>query len=290
MRLSIPFVTILMSTAISSKEYQKCGTVEPSTAVFEIAREQQLRGKSKLNARQQREGLTIPTYFHVVESQERNGSITEQMLTDQLSVLQQTFAPHNISFTLLGTTFTVNDSWAAVIQHADMSASLRRGGYDTLNMYFQTGMAGVPDGITGWCNFPVSDPINETLNGTSYFVFDGCHVNPDTMPGGAGGGYQGRDNAGKTATHETGHWLGLFHTFDGFDCGGEGDMIADTPAQSEATRGCPLSPPKDSCPELEGVDPIHNYMDYSSDECKTEFTPQQVDRMYETFYSLRLGK
>ncbi|KAF4304700.1 hypothetical protein GTA08_BOTSDO08383 [Botryosphaeria dothidea] len=212
------------------------------------------------------------------------------MLTNQLAVLQETYAPHNISFTLLDTTHTTNDDWAAVIQHPAMSASLRRGGYDTLNIYFQTGMAGVPGGITGWCNFPVADPLDDNINGTSYYVLDGCHVNPNTLPGGPGGGFENLDNAGKTATHEMGHWFGLLHTFDGFECGGEGDFVGDTPAQSTATQGCPVSPPKDSCPEEEGADPIHNYMDYSSDECKTEFTPEQEDRMYETFYSLRQGK
>ncbi|GME64885.1 hypothetical protein GTA08_BOTSDO08383 [Neofusicoccum parvum] len=210
------------------------------------------------------------------------------MLQDQLSVLTSTFAPHNITFNLLATTFTTNDSWAAVIQHRDMSLALRRGDYATLNIYFQTGMSGVPGGITGLCNFPVADPLGTGINGTSYYVFDGCHVNPDTLPGGPGGGYMGLDDAGKTATHEVGHWFGLLHTFDGFECGGEGDGVADTPAQSEATQGCPVG--KDSCPGEEGVDPVHNYMDYSSDECKTEFTPDQEERMYEIFYSLRRGK
>lgn len=37
-------------------------------------------------------------------------------------------------------------------------------------------------------------------------------------------------------------------------------MVADTPAQSKKTSGCPSS--QDSCPGG-GADSIHNYMDYS---------------------------
>jgi hypothetical protein len=65
------------------------------------------------------------------------------------------------------------------------------------------------------------------------------------------------------------------HTFDG-GCGGHGDYVEDTPAMSIPTSGCPLG--KDTCPE-QGLDPIHNYMDYSHDACYTEFTVGQSDRM-----------
>ena len=71
---------------------------------------------------------------------------------------------------------------------------------------------------------------------------------------------------GQTAVHETGHWLGLLHTFQGYSCSGPGDYIDDTPQQSQSTDGCPNTIPlKDSCPSLPGMDAIHNFMDYSTD-------------------------
>lgn len=53
-------------------------------------------------------------------------------------------------------------------------------------------------------------------------------------------------------------------------CDGPGDMIDDTPPQDEPSYGCPTG--KDSCPE-DGVDSIHNFMDYSDDFCLFEWTP-----------------
>lgn len=176
-------------------------------------------------------------------------------------VLNETFSPHHIQFILRNTSHTVNDDWAASPRVKDKALALRRGGYDELNIYFETGL--MKNGsVTGLCEFPVEDPVGTGINGTSWAVYDGCHVSPGTMPGGPGVYFNPDDNKGKTATHEVGHWLGLFHVFEGFDCSGEGDLISDTPATLTATEGCPTS--QDSCPDQPGDDPYHNYMDYSS--------------------------
>lgn len=178
-----------------------------------------------------------------------------------MKVLNETYAPHRIQFVVKDITHTVNDTWATTTRYPDKDRALRQGAYDELNIYFESGL--VKEGsVTGICGFPVEDPENTGINGTSWAVYDGCHVSPGTMPGGPGQpGFPG-DVLGKTATHEVGHWFGLFHTFEGFSCVGEGDYIDDTPFLITATQGCPEG--KDTCPDQPGLDPIHNYMDYSS--------------------------
>ncbi|KAF7845723.1 hypothetical protein BT93_L0983 [Corymbia citriodora subsp. variegata] len=205
------------------------------------------------------------------------------MANAQLKAMNAAYNPHNINFVLEGTTFTANDSWASGEGQdgVDMKAALRQGTYDTLNIYFQTDLYG---GILGVCTLPSN--IGSGTVSPSTYVSDGCNVQANTMPGGTITGY----NLGGTAIHETGHWMGLLHTFEGYSCTGSGDYISDTPVESVATSGCPAKPAKDSCTSVAGVDPIHNYMDYSDDACYEAFTPAQQVRMQSLWALYRAGR
>ncbi|EOD42929.1 Peptidase M43 pregnancy-associated plasma-A [Neofusicoccum parvum] len=265
----------VLGHAIHKRDTFGCGAPEPSEALLEKARLMGVQEKAAKDAgiKFAKAAINVSTYFHVVAASEaeEDGYVTDQQLEDQLAVLNSNFAPHGISFTLAGTTRTINSNWADDGAELAMKKSLRKGDYSALNVYFQREIGG----NLGYCYFP-----DDVTSGSNDFYLDGCSILYSSVPGGSATNY----NEGKTTTHEVGHWFGLYHTFQG-GCSGSGDQIADTPAQASASSGCPTG--RDSCPNLTGVDPIHNYMDYSYDSCYEEFTADQETRMLSMFNQYR---
>jgi hypothetical protein len=100
-----------------------------------------------------------------------------------------------------------------------------------------------------------------------------------TLPGGALAPY----NQGGTLQHEVGHYLGLYHTFQG-GCTAPGDECDDTPFEASPAFGCPEG--RNTCAQP-GDDPIHNYMDYTDDACYTQFTTDQGNRMQQVVRAFR---
>jgi len=91
-----------------------------------------------------------------------------------------------------------------------------------------------------------------------------------------GGSYAAPYNAGRTTSHEVGHWLGLRHIWGDGDCSVD-DFCVDTPNAGQENYGCPSG--TDSCKSSPGLDMIENYMDYTDDTCMNIFTADQKNRM-----------
>lgn len=270
-----------------------CGTNTEHASEDFIKTVQSLHGNTKSGSAAARAALaardagpiTIDAVFHIVAKESTKSSITDDMPKAQLDSLNDSYGPYDIKFNLINVTWTTNDAWAVGGGDPDvaMKKALRQGTYSTLNLYFQTDLAG---GVLGKCTLPSAIANGKT--DPSAYASDGCNINAHTMPAGSMQGF----NSGKTAVHETGHWMGLLHTFEGYSCEGTGDYIDDTPVEKTATDGCPTSPPKRSCPEQQKAgeaDPIHNYMDYSIDSCYQGFTPLQVTRMRNMWGTFRKG-
>ncbi|KAJ1583281.1 hypothetical protein NDA15_002169 [Ustilago hordei] len=184
------------------------------------------------------------------------GATEPRRLTDT-----RILAEESKTFNLSNTNRVDNASWFRNINpdgnlQTQMKRSLRKGGEGTLNLY----SVDFSSDLLGYASFPWD--VQDNL------VNDGVVFHYNTVQGGSETAY----NLGKTAAHEVGHWLGLYHVFQG-GCASPGDFVEDTPPQSEATSGCPTN--QDSCPGG-GLDSIHNY---SSDACLTEFTEGQAVRM-----------
>jgi len=226
---------------------------------------------------------TVPTYVHVINTgpSPADGNVSDAQIQQQIAVLNQTFngarggADTDFSFVLKGVDRTTNEAWFDMSPNTSEERAAKRklhtGGPDALNIYTTEG-----GGFLGWAYFP-KDVAGS--NGRQYL--DGIVIAYGSLPGGDIPNY----NLGFTATHETGHWIGLYHTFQN-GCSAVGDRIEDTPRQRYPTSGCPAG--QDSCPEP-GLDPIHNYMDYSYDACYTEFTDDQSQRMHEQWLAYRAG-
>jgi hypothetical protein len=223
---------------------------------------------------------TIPVYFHVV-TDGATGAVTNAQIADQIAVLNTTYsageggAATGFSFKLAGVTRTDNALWfyanpGGADEHK-MKQALKQGGDNALNWYSTT--AG---DYLGWAYLP------DITTKPGQLYLDGVVVDWESMPG-TSATYAGRYDQGETGTHEVGHWLNLEHTFYG-GCAAKGDFVDDTPAEKTPTSGCPAG--KDTC-TAPGLDPIHNYMDYSYDSCYTEFTAGQVQRMRDAWLLYR---
>jgi len=220
--------------------------------------------------------ITVPVAFHVITEKDGTGDVSDELIAKQIDVLNNAYSageggfPTVFRFELTTTTRTANDDWYGVTpdssEEKNLKSALHEGGMDTLNLY----SAGIGGGLLGWATFP-SDKQGDQ---------DGVIMLNASMPGNGPSPY----NEGDTATHEVGHWLGLYHTFQG-GCGGRGDEVGDTPAEAEPQFECTS---RDSCPGKWGEDPFHNYMDYGTDACMTEFTAGQSLRMLKHWLAYRL--
>ncbi|KAJ7869152.1 metalloprotease [Mycena olivaceomarginata] len=267
----VPTPSSVMNLTSPIVERLVCGTVMP----IDIGEEERVfqqsqkvsSGKGPLKAGPLK---SINVYFHVitVNGTLSEGDIPEVQIKKQIEVLNEDYNKTGITFILGNVSRTTNATWfnsaaPETSEQTEMKSALRQGHAYTLNVYTVGFTSGSGKNLLGYATFP-----------SSYIASpkdDGVVILYSSLPGGSVSPY----NLGKTLTHEVGHWVGLYHTFEG-GCGeitGEtsGDYVSDTAAEASPAVGCPEK--RDTCTKFPGVDPIRNFMDYTDDSCMTEFTP-----------------
>ena len=269
-----PIFTVLLAASAPAKGRDYCGTRDLDEETASTI-QKSLNNFTKSRGQGRGPGtVTIPVYFHVVNKGPgiENGDIPISMIQAQMKVLNQSFSGATggtdtpFRFSLAGIDRTTNVSWfnagPDTAAEREMKTALHTGGANALNFY--TNNAG--GYLLGWATFPfwyAADP-----------AMDGVVCLYSSLPGGDccdGVTY----NQGDTGTHEVGHWLGLYHTFQGGCAAVYNDFVADTPAERSPAFRCPVG--RDTCPKP-GLDPIENFMDYTEDSCMFMFTPGQSVR------------
>jgi hypothetical protein len=233
--------------------------------------------------------IFISVHFHVVYRSDGVGNISESWLDNQIAAMNEHYsgldtpayrgAAANTSFRFVkaSVTRTQNNTWYGAgpgsSAETQMKNALRVGTADDLNFYTNSG-----GGYLGWATFPSNYSSNPKMDGVVCYYA--------SLPGSNYVPY----NEGDTGTHEVGHWLGLFHTFQG-GCNGSNDGVSDTPAERSPTFGCPTRS-LDTCKgkNAPGLDPYENFMDYTDDPCMYKFSLGQADRTDSMWATYRAGK
>ena len=240
---------------------KRCGMPgEPSDVVLQSKEDVDIW----LNARNNREAAThVYVAFHVIHSSSNTGNITTATIEGAMDKLNLRYNEHNIHFTLDTINRISNDTWFTLPEDelwGDVEEEFRQStAIDPVHYYniWSCNMANTD--AAGWNYFPNWSSEDSHWQGTTI-------------------DYRYVGFANETLPHEAGHYFYLYHTFQG-GCSEPGDAVDDTPFQDD-NDSYPCVESTDSCPNQAGNDPVHNIMNYSSDNCRDRFSAGQKDRMH----------
>lgn len=238
----------------------------------------------------------IPVVFHVIHAYGAE-NITKAQILDQLETLNRDYSRTNLDtgdtrsiFKSIATDMDIEFRLATVAQDGSCTDGITRtyseltdGGDEAvknlirwdyrkyLNIWVVKRIErnwNPPFYVAGYATFPF----------TTSSTTDGIVIRHDFV-GSIGTSDAGR--AGRTLTHEIGHWLGLYHPFQG-GCTSTNswtDQVDDTPPVAEPSYNCPIGNNTCHNDNPDQLDQVENYMDYADGSCQNMFTIGQRNRV-----------
>lgn len=300
-------VIAMMATSVFAQQMNRCGTTESMNQLFleNPGYREQLQQIDEFtkqfvanNPTGTRTVITIPVVVHVVYNTATE-NISDAQVQSQIDILNEDFRRLNPDVNETPAVFLgvaadceINFCLAAQDPSGNATNGITRtsttktsfssnnnvkftsqGGKDIWdrNKYLNLWVCDLGASLLGYAQFP-GGPAN-----TDGVV---CHYKYVGDIGTATPPY----HLGRSATHEVGHWLNLYHIWgdDGNGCNGS-DQVGDTPNQANETYGCPLPTIRISCTNGPNGDMYSNYMDYTDDGCMNIFTTGQKTRMQALF-------
>lgn len=312
LKYAIPFIiagVILLGLvqAVFAQEHEKCASTRyAKNGINDKLYNEQLASFEEWMSEKMAENkvkrteagiYTIPIVIHILHGGEPIGTgrnISEEQIMSQIEVLNEDFrrlnrdaantpsdfqdvaADSEIEFCLakrdpegLPTTGINRVNVGDRVFGFNDDRAIKSRSYWPAEDYFNVWVTNLGGGLLGYAQPPQTDLPGWEGFGNFSRTTDGIVVDYEWFGKGTGTAR----GAGRTTTHEVGHYLSLRHIWGDGRCGFD-DFCDDTPESDGANRGCDAS--HESCGT---VDMVQNYMDYTDDFCMNMFTNCQRERM-----------
>lgn len=274
-------ICILLSSYFMSQAQDFCGTVPPP-GYMESFYAKDKSYLSEIGARGTDAITYVPIQYHIIGSDAGTGYFSIKDLMEIHCILNERYAGANIQFFMYDVPNYIKSTRFYTMSDGSVDRDMKNA-----------------NNVTNACNvYIVQNAISSGTSVCGYATFPGS-------------GRQGivvakscMDVDNTTLTHEMGHFLGLAHTFSGWEgrnplvdpatstdekvngsnCSTRGDGFCGTPADFYSDRwSCPYTGSKT---DFNGdyyntVHPEIFYMSYSSDACQTAFSSDQQVEMYQ---------
>ncbi len=294
-------------TCLTEIMFQERAKQDPSWIARREAMERETQEYIRAHANQKKTGVVkiIPVVFHVIHEGDAS-NISKAQILNQIDILNKDFRRLNADttdtpgpFKPLGADCEIEFRLAQKDPNGNCTDGITRT-YSHLT-------TNARNNVKGLIYWPSNKYLNiwtvksiENTNGSPGFVI-GFSQFPGTGPATTDGvvlrhDYTGdigtaasNGNAGRTATHEVGHWFNLKHIWGDATCGS--DDVSDTPTQNVNFSTCPNFPKIDvQCNNGPSGAMFSNYMDYTNGDCQNIFSWGQNNRMQAALTSATSGR